>query len=71
MPIMNGFETALKVKELYPQVKILAYSTNTSKKTIADILNSGADDFMFKGDSPDQLKQALERLYNSTSKTEL
>lgn len=64
MPVMNGFDTAPKLKELYPQIKILAFSFIASKEITTEILKCGAHDYLFKGSHPDNLKAALMRLYN-------
>ncbi len=67
MPVMDGFETAGKLKERYPQVKILAFSMDNDEAVIAKIKDSGADDFIAKGCGLNELKNALVALYNAGS----
>jgi len=44
MPGMNGFETAKKIKELWPDMKILAVSVYDSEFNILGILRAGGAD---------------------------
>ena len=48
MPIMDGFETATRLKVLYPQIKILAFSMDDDAPTVAAIKKAGADGFIWK-----------------------
>ena len=48
MPIMDGFETATRLKTLYPQIKILAFSMEDDAPTITAIKKAGADGFIWK-----------------------
>ena len=47
MPVMNGAETAARIRELYPDARIIAFSGELQVKP------EWADEFYKKGDLPD------------------
>lgn len=47
MPVMNGADTAAKIREMYPDARIIAFSGALEGKP------EWADDFYMKGDLPD------------------
>ena len=59
MPVMDGFEAAVEVKKRWPQIKILYFSMHNSKAFICKAHQIGADGFLSKDASFDELKQAL------------
>ncbi|WP_428656666.1 response regulator [Runella sp.] len=62
MPEMNGFETALWLKNNYPEIKILALSMNDKEESIIGMLRNGARGYLLKGCKPFELKQALDSI---------
>lgn len=62
MPVMDGHETARRVKLLYPEIKIVAYSMNSEEEEVSEILRNGADSFMAKDTCPDVFKTVISRL---------
>jgi two-component system, NarL family, invasion response regulator UvrY len=60
MPIMDGYETALWLKNNYPQVKVLALSMDDKEETIVRMLRNGAKGYLLKGCKPFELKRALD-----------
>ena len=64
MPVMNGFETTKRLLEMYPQLKILAFSVNDDEKDVIKMLENGANGYVLKGADPDELKKAVEVIYN-------
>lgn len=61
MPVMDGFETAIELKKSWPQVRILFFSMHNSKAFVAKATQLGADGFVSKDASFEELKQALLR----------
>lgn len=59
MPEMDGFETAIVLKKNWPQVKILFFSMHNSTAFISKATMLGADGFLSKDVSFDELKQTL------------
>jgi len=65
MPVMDGYETAEKLRESYPKIKILAFSMDTDETVIARVITSGANGFIPKGVSLKELKNAIVEVYNT------
>jgi len=62
MPEMDGYETALWLKNNYPEIKILALSMNDKEESIVKMLRNGAKGYLLKGCKPHELKQALDAI---------
>ena len=62
MPVMDGFEAAVELKKRWPQIKILFFSMHNSKSFIYKAHQIGADGFISKDASFDELKQALVKV---------
>jgi DNA-binding NarL/FixJ family response regulator len=59
MPIMDGFTLCKKVKQHNPGIKILTVSQLTTKESIHQIFESGANGFFSKNSSTDSFKEAV------------
>ncbi len=64
MPEMDGYETALWIKNNYPAVKILALSMYDKEESIIGMLRNGARGYLLKGCKPSELKMALDNIIN-------
>jgi len=62
MPLMDGYETALWLKEHYPEIKILALSMYDNENSIIRMFKAGAKGYILKDCDPSELKTALEAL---------
>jgi DNA-binding NarL/FixJ family response regulator len=62
MPEMDGFAVAEWLKKNYPQIKVLAISSDDDGVSISKIIRSGAKGFLSKNLEPDDLYQALKAL---------
>jgi DNA-binding NarL/FixJ family response regulator len=60
MPEMDGFETALQLRQLYPSVRVLALSMNDHEDQIVRMIRNGARGYLLKGCRPSELRQALD-----------
>ena len=65
MPKMDGFETALWLKNNYSEVKILVLSIHSREEIILKMLRNGANGYLVKGAGPAELKQALDAMVNT------
>ena len=63
MPEMDGFQTARKICELYPdhQIPIIYLTADTSEDTISEAFDNGAADYIIK---PFKQKELLARVKN-------
>lgn len=64
MPVMNGFETAKKIKSNWPSIIVIAYSSDDDQYTQEKIISCGADKFIYKGVSGRELISSLEYYFN-------
>ena len=62
MPVMDGFEAAVEVKKRWPQIKILFFSMHNSNSFICKAHQIGADGFLSKDASFEEVKQALKKV---------
>ena len=59
MPEMDGYDTALWLRNTYPQVKILALSMMDSESAIIRMIKNGARGYVLKDAEPKALNEAL------------
>lgn len=59
MPVMDGFTLCKKIKQLNAGTKILTVSQLTTKESIHQIFESGANGFFSKNSSTDSFKEAV------------
>ncbi|RYY08729.1 MAG: response regulator transcription factor, partial [Chitinophagaceae bacterium] len=59
MPVMDGFETTSLLKRKYPQIKILAFSTDNTDVSVSKMLACGAHGFLEKGGSLEDISHSL------------
>lgn len=62
MPEMDGYETALWLKNNYPEVKVLALSMYDKEEAIIGMLRNGVRGYLLKGCRPAELKDALDSI---------
>lgn len=62
MPVMDGFETAMELKKNWPHIKILFFSMHNSNAFVSKASQIGADGFLSKDASLEELKQALKKV---------
>lgn len=59
MPVMDGIETTLWLKQHYPQIKVLALSMLDEEGTIIAMIRNGAKGYVLKDCEPDELNAAI------------
>lgn len=62
MPILDGYDTTLWLRQYYPEVKILALSMYDDEAAIIRMLKNGARGYILKDSHPSELKTALSDL---------
>ena len=62
MPEMNGFETALWLKESYPEIKIMVLSMQNDEQSVIKMIRNGAKSYLLKNTHPRDLEMALNKL---------
>ena len=64
MPIMDGFTLAKKVKEINPRIPIIFLTAKTMQEDILEGFEIGADDYITKPFSMDELLMRIRAVYN-------
>ena len=62
MPLMNGFETALWIKETYPKTLVMALSMQDDDESVIKMIKNGAKGYLLKNAHPANLEIALKEL---------
>jgi DNA-binding NarL/FixJ family response regulator len=62
MPEMNGFDTALWLRENFPEIKIIALSMQNDEQSVIKMIRNGAKSYLLKNTHPRDLEIALNKL---------
>jgi len=62
MPVMDGFETALWIKENHPAIKVLALSMEDDEASILKMIQHGAKGYLLKDTPPNILELAIKEI---------
>lgn len=60
MPVMDGVELTQQIKARFPEVKILVLTSFAGRDKVYPSLQAGADGYLLKDASPDQLSAAIQ-----------
>lgn len=63
MPVMNGRETALWLRQTYPTVKLVALSMNDQEAIVLEMIRAGCCSYLLKDISPEELERALNEVH--------
>lgn len=61
MPEMKGTEFIKKAKKMVPDVKVIAVSMHQEKHIVKDVLKAGADSYVLKHATQNELLEAIEK----------
>lgn len=64
MPVMDGLDGTRKVKERFPAIKILVLSMHDHESYLIDMLDAGANGYILKNASTDELMYAIRKIAN-------
>ena len=67
MPKLTGIEAVSKVKKLYPRIKILMLTMHKNKQYFYHAMSAGADGYLMKEDSDEELLLAIKRIQDGKS----
>ncbi len=67
MPKLTGIEAVGKVKKKYPLVKVLMLTMHKNKQYFYHAMSAGADGYLMKEDSDEELLLAVKRIQNGKS----
>lgn len=63
MPVMNGIQTLLLARRLYPSLPIVMMTGNPKKEILDRVLAGGAKEVLFYPIEPERLRQVAERWF--------
>lgn len=63
MPVMDGEETLVAIRNLFPDLKVIMHSSHSNETTIKKFIELGANNFICKHRQFQDLIEAIEELY--------
>lgn len=60
MPKLNGYQATFKIKEQYPDVKVIVLSMLADELSVNKMLEAGADGYLFKNADEEELFESLD-----------
>lgn len=67
MPGMNGIEAILDIKRRYPETRVLVLTIHKTEEYIHESLRAGADGYIIKDATHDELRVAIRSVLNGKS----
>lgn len=64
MPVMNGIEATLAVKQKYPQIKVIMLTVFDDEENIFNAIRAGADGYLLKDVNPEMLYNGIQDTLN-------
>jgi len=62
MPEMDGVEAQLRIKEIYPEIKIIILTMEDDEHFILHLINEGVNGYLLKNADPDEMEVALKKV---------
>lgn len=59
LPEINGIELTANIKKKYPEIKVIGMSTFNERSYISQMIQSGADGFLVKSASKEEIEKAI------------
>lgn len=67
MPYVNGIEATKVIKQIMPQIKIIALTIHDNEEYIYELVRSGAVGYLLKDVDPGKLVDSILRVYEGSS----
>jgi two-component system response regulator NreC len=67
MPVMNGIQTLEQIKKEFPDIKVVMLTMHEEKALINTLLQMGADGYLLKNASKEDLLVCLDRVSNNVT----
>ncbi len=62
MPKMDGVETQKRIRELYPEIKIIILTMEDDEQFIIHLINEGVNGYLLKDAEPEELETAIKKV---------
>jgi len=63
LPNIDGIEATQRIKDFYPNVKVLIFTSRDSENDVFEAFKAGADGYIMKGATPEQTISAIKSVY--------
>ena len=63
LPNIDGIEATQRIKDFYPDVKVLIFTSRGSENDVFEAFKAGADGYIMKGATPEQTISAIKSVY--------
>ncbi|MFZ1381789.1 MAG: response regulator transcription factor [Scrofimicrobium sp.] len=67
MPVMGGIEATERIKERWPEIRVLAVTTLDSREAVIPMLSAGAIGYILKESKAEEILAALKQAYEGVS----
>ena len=62
MPVLDGIEALKKIKNEYPEAKVVMVTAAVQKTKMVEAVQNGANEFVSKPFEPEQLKMIIDKV---------
>lgn len=62
MPVMDGVEAHKKIRELYPDLKVIVLTMEDDQQYILHLINEGVNGYLLKNAEPEEMESAIKRV---------
>jgi DNA-binding NarL/FixJ family response regulator len=59
MPVMDGVETQQKIRNLYPDIKVIILTMEDDEQFISHLISEGVNGYLLKNADPDEMEKAI------------
>src|ERR1043165_2846697 len=63
MPVLNGYDTLIQLRQQYPNIKTLTLTFDETDYNIIRMFKAGTNGYLFKSSSAEEFHTALEHIY--------
>lgn len=67
MPGMDGMDATEIIKDVHPEVKVLAFTQHLDDQQLLNTIKAGADGYLFKGEDQSTIEDAVHQLLQGES----
>lgn len=65
MPVMNGFETIIKLKSSFPEIKVIVLTLISNVNTIIHMIQNGANGYVCKSSNLEEIINAIKSVHTN------
>lgn len=62
MPVMDGVEVQKRIREIYPDIKIIILTMEDDEQFILHLINEGVNGYLLKNADPDEMELAIRKV---------